>query len=192
MNLILTSERLLLRPLAACDLDIAVDILTDPAAMKYVTKTYTREQVAEELPINVRRCAGGAIGIWCMIDRASEEKLGTAVLLPLPIEEEDTDWDLVVGDELPEAEIEIGYLLKRAAWGRGYATEACRRLLRFAFEDADLDEVVAVTDPKNAASQKVLRKSGLIEEGLRPAYATQCPGFRITRRQWLGSRRGRA
>ena len=91
----------------------------------------------------------------------------------------------MVGDELPDCEIEIGFLLKPSAWGKGYATEACKRLLKFAFEETRLKEIVAVTDPENAASRNVLKKSGLIDEGLRPAYAAQCPGFRITRQQWL-------
>lgn len=185
MNLVLKSERLLLRPLAEEDLDLCIQILTDPEVMKYVTKTQTRDQVVAELPLSMRRCAGGAVGIWCVIEHGTREKLGTAVLLPLPIEEEDTNWDLILGDDVADCEIEISYLLKPSAWGRGYATEACTRLLRFAFAEARLDEVVAVTDPLNQASQNVLRKSGLIDEGMRRAYAGQAPGFRLTRRQWL-------
>jgi RimJ/RimL family protein N-acetyltransferase len=185
MTLVLKSERLLLRPLAESDLDLGIEILTDPEVMRYVAKTLTREEVAEEMPTFVRRCAAGAIGIWCVTDRASGEKLGTAVLLPLPIEEDDTNWDLVVGDELPDVEIEIGYILKRSAWGKGYATEACARLMRFAFEQTALEELVAITDQENKASQHVLRKCGLVDEGLRPAFAGNYPGFRISRRQWL-------
>ncbi len=190
MDLDLTSERLLLRPLAEDDLDLAYDLLTDPKVMQYVSGPLTRERVAAEHAIKTRRSAGGAVGIWCVADRASGEKLGTAILLPLPVEKEEIDWDLVVGDGMPDAEIEIGYLIKHAAWGKGYATEACARLLRFAFEATALEEIVAVTDPANVNSQKVLRKCGLIDEGLRPAYATLCPGFRITRPQWLKSVRG--
>ena len=60
-------------------------------------------------------------------------------------------------------------------------------LLRFAFEETPLEEVAAVTDPDNRRSQQVLRKIGMTYEGLRPAYRTQCPGFRITRRPWLAA-----
>lgn len=190
MNLELTSERLLLRPLTESDLNVSVEILTDPAVMKYVGEPYNRDRVVRELPTVMKRSAGGAIGIWCVIERATGEKLGTAVLLPLPIEQVDTDWDLVTGDGLPDCEIEIGYILKPSAWGRGYATEACKRLLRFAFEKTPLEQVVAVADPASAASQKVLTKSGLTAEGTRRAYAAQCPGFRITRTQWLARNRG--
>lgn len=184
MELVLKSERLLLRPLVESDLDLSLDLLTDPAVMKYAGKARSREQVVRQMAASVKRCAGGAIGIWCVTDRPSGEKLGTAVLLPLPIETEDANWDLLAGEDLPEGDIEIGYLLKKSAWGRGYATEACKRLLRFAFEETALPEVVAVTDPDNAASQNVLRKCGLRGEGLRRAYGEQIPGFRITRAQW--------
>lgn len=185
MKLDLMTERLLLRPLAESDLDVGLETLTDPVVMKYLGKTFTKDQVAEELPTAMKRCAGGCIGIWCVIDRSTKEKLGTAELLPLPIEEEDTNWDLVVGDDLPDREIEIGYLLKRSAWGEGYATEAAKRLLKFAFEETPLEEIVATIDAENTTSQRVLEKCGLVHEGMRRAYAVQCPGFRISRQQWL-------
>lgn len=185
MNLVLDSERLLLRPHRKTDLDIEIEISTDPEVMKFVGDVETEDQVARNMPKYVRRCAGGCIGFWSVIERSTEDKLGIAVLLPLPIEEDDTNWDLVVGDELPDGEIEIGYMLKRSAWGKGYATEATKRLLKFAFEESPLQELVATTDPENATSQRVLEKCGLVYEGMRRAYAVECSGFRITRQQWL-------
>ncbi len=185
MNLTFKSDRLVFRPLSETDLDLAIEQWTDPDVVKYVAdKTYTEEELAEEMPIVVRRCAGGCIGIWCLIDKATMEKLGTALLLPMPVELDDTDWDLVVGDQIPEGDIEIGYILKKPAWGKGYATEACKRLLKFAFEESPLEEVVATIDAENATSRKVLEKSGLIYQGLMRAYAVDIPGFRITRQQW--------
>jgi RimJ/RimL family protein N-acetyltransferase len=185
VNLELQSERLLLRPLSESDLDISTEVLTDARVMRYVSAVYTKEQVAEEMPLAVIRGGGGCIGVWCVLDRSTGEKLGTAVLLPIPIEESDTNWDLVGGPGLPEREIEIGYMLKPMAWGKGYATEITRRLVKFAFEETPLDEIVAVTDPDNELSKSVLLKSGLRYEGVRRAYASDCPGFRITRQQWL-------
>lgn len=187
MNLDLKSERLLLRPLVAADVDLEVEIGTDPDVMKYVGHVETEDRIVRDMQKYTRRCAGGCIGIWCVTDRSTKEKLGTAVLLPLPIDEEDTNWDLVVGDELPDGEIAIGYILKRSAWSKGYATEATKRLLRFAFEKTPLEELVATTDPGNTASQRVLEKSGLLYVGMRRAYATECSGFHITRQQWFES-----
>jgi RimJ/RimL family protein N-acetyltransferase len=164
---------------------MALETFMDPEVMKFVADVGSEEALAEEMKTAVRRGAGGRIGVWCVLQRETGEKLGTAILLPLPIEEDDTDWSLVQEDRYPDADIEVGYILKRSAWGNGYATEACRRLIQFAFEETELDEIVAVTDPRNAASQKVLRKCGLRDEGLRRAYAEECPAFRISRQQWL-------
>lgn len=166
------------------DLEWAIAIFTNPQVTRYIGGPQTRERVTREWRNGIKRCARGCIGKWCVIEQSTNDKIGTALLLPLAVEEKDTDWDLLVGDDLPHGEIEIGYILKQSAWGKGYATEACKRLLRLAFEQTQLDEVVAVTHPENAASQHVLRKSGLIDEGLRRAFAMHRQGFRITRRQW--------
>jgi len=185
MNLVFESERLLFRPLSEADIDLAIDQWTDPDVVKYAAdRIYTEEELAAEMPTVIRRCAGGCIGIWCLIDKVTQEKLGSALLLPMPVELDDWDWDLVVGDLIPEGDIEIGFILKKSAWGKGYATEACKRLLKFAFEVSPLEEVVAVIDAENVASRKVLEKSGLVYEGLVRAYTEKYPGFRITRQQW--------
>jgi RimJ/RimL family protein N-acetyltransferase len=181
----LETDRLLLRPLVEDDLDLALEMFTDPEVMKYVADISDEATLAAEMKASVKRGAGGRIGVWCVLRRETGEKLGTSVLLPLPIETRDTDWSLLREDGYPDGDIEVGYILRRSAWGNGYATEACRRLVRFAFEETELDEIVAVTDPRNAVSKKVLRKCGLRDEGLRRAYADECSAFRISRQQWL-------
>ena len=183
--LVLETERLRMRPLGEEDLDLAHEIFLDPDVVRYVCELSKPENLASELETCTARGAGGRLGVWCVMDKASSEKLGTGVLLPLPLDEDDTDWSLLVEDRYPDAEIEIGYMLKRSAWGRGIATEVCTRLVRFAFEQTALAEVVACTDPENLASQNVLKKSGFTDVGLRRAYGTQCPGFLVTRQEWL-------
>ena len=173
-------------------MDVEAEMGSDPEVMRYIGEMETEEAVAREMPKYLRRCAGGCIGIWRVIDHAANEKLGNAILLPLPIDEDDTNWDLVAGDDLPDGEIEIGYMFKKPAWGKGYATEACSRLLRFAFEETPLEEVVATTDAENVASRRVLEKCGLVYEGMRRAYTVTCPGYRITRQQWLEKGRKRS
>lgn len=69
-------------------------------------------------------------------------------------------------DGTPEAE--IGYILARAYWGRGYATEAASASLRYGFEQLGLERIVAVTRPDHLVSQQVLRKLGMVFE--RNAY----------------------
>jgi RimJ/RimL family protein N-acetyltransferase len=52
--------------------------------------------------------------------------------------------------------------------------------LRFAFEDSPLEEVVAVIDPENKSSRRVLEKIGFFSTGTRRAYGEKLPGFSIT------------
>ena len=59
----------------------------------------------------------------------------------------------------------MGYCLDEAAWGHGYATEAGRALLQWAFDTLDLNRVQAETDTRNAASARVLEKLGFVREG---------------------------
>ncbi len=189
MNLIFESDRLYFRPLEELDLDLVIEQRTDPEVIKYVGgKTYTKEELINEMPIMTRRCAGGCIGNWCLIDKATKEKIGYANLLPIPVDLDDTDWDLVVGDKIPDGAIEIGYVLKKTAWGKGYATEACKQLLKFAFEESPLKEIVASIDSENSASRNVLEKSGLVDIGLIQAYGEPSTGFRITRKEWIEKR----
>lgn len=186
MELTFESDRLAFRPLLESDLDLAIEQWADPDVVKYVGgKVMNEEDIASEMPLYARRCAGGAIGIWCVTEKATSDKLGTAVLLPMLVEKDDTDWDLLVGDDIPDADIEVGYILKKSAWGKGYATEACKRMLQFAFDATPLDTVMATIDPANNASRHVLLKSCLREVGQIRAYAEDIPGFEITRAEWL-------
>jgi ribosomal-protein-alanine N-acetyltransferase len=59
----------------------------------------------------------------------------------------------------------MGYCLDEAAWGHGYATEAARALLHWAYQTLDLNRVQAETDTRNLASARVLEKLGFQREG---------------------------
>jgi ribosomal-protein-alanine N-acetyltransferase len=185
MNPILLSERLSLTPLAVGDVDVAIEMFTNPAVMTFIDGAMDEADIRREMPLWTKRGGDGCIGIWCISDRETGEKYGTAFLLPMEAEGDDTDWDRVIPGVMPDGDVEIGYFLKEAAWGKGYATEACRRLLRFAFEETPLDEVVATLDDDHEVSKRVLEKSGLSCRGRRVAYGEDCPDWRIGRAQWL-------
>ncbi|MEO5852494.1 MAG: GNAT family protein [Nocardioides sp.] len=59
----------------------------------------------------------------------------------------------------------LGHCLVDVAWGHGYATEAARALLQWAFDTMDLNRVQAETDTRNVASARVLEKLGFVREG---------------------------
>ncbi len=66
---------------------------------------------------------------------------------------------------------EVGYIIGRQWWGRGYAVEATRGLVRRLFDDVRLWRVTATTHADNQPSQRVLAKSGFVHEGTARRYA---------------------
>jgi RimJ/RimL family protein N-acetyltransferase len=140
--------RLSLRQFRAGDLAAhraAVD--DDPA----VTWAHVRLPLADSLRRWADRLDGWArdgLGMWIAAERPSGRVIGHCGLQRLE-----------GGDE-----VELGYYLGRAAWGKGYATEAARACLRFGFVDRDLPRIVAVARPDNHASRRVLEKIGMRHE----------------------------
>jgi len=185
VNPILHSERLALTPVCPADVDIALEMFTDPEVMKYIADPMAEADIHDEMDNWMRRGGDGRFGIWCISDRRTGEKLGSAALLPLPVDEDDTNYDLLVPGEKPEGDIEVGYFLRRRAWGHGYATEVCRQLLELAFSEPPLDEVVATIDPENARSRNVLEKAGFRDHGTTRCYGEDgAPIYRITFKEW--------
>ena len=60
---------------------------------------------------------------------------------------------------------EVGYLFDRGVWGKGYATEAARAAVEYAFETLGRDEVISIARPDNLASRRVMEKVGLTYDG---------------------------
>jgi RimJ/RimL family protein N-acetyltransferase len=188
MNLALHTDRLTLLPLNMSDVDIAVELFTNPEVLRFTGGVMKQEEVHGELPNWIRRGGNGCIGVWCITCSDSGEKLGTGALLPMPVDEADTDWNLLIPGYMPDNDIEVGYFLKQSAWGKGYATEACSRLLKLAFEEIPLSEVVASYDAGNDASRSVLLKCGFAECGTRRCYGVDGPDLRITRAAWMAAK----
>ena len=70
--------------------------------------------------------------------------------------------------DVADGSAELGYWVGRPFWGRGYATEAARMVLRFGFEELGLAKVTARCLERNPASYRVLEKAGMRFEGWRP------------------------
>jgi RimJ/RimL family protein N-acetyltransferase len=86
--------------------------------------------------------------LWKLLPRLPEHRgdlIGFCGLQPLPETEE----------------IEIGWWLARAWWGRGLATEAARAALRDGFERVGLERIVAIAQPANTASIRIMQKLGM-------------------------------
>ena len=93
-------------------------------------------------------------------------------------------------------EAEVGYCLNRQFWGRGYATEVGKALLRFGFEKLNLHRIFATSDPENKASVHVLENIGMNREGRLREHkwikGTWCDSYlyAILDREWTTMRMG--
>jgi len=88
---------------------------------------------------------------------------------------------------LPETgETEVGFLLDRPYWGKGYATEAGRASLEFAFANVAVERVIALVHPDNRASQRVIEKCGLAFVDQQVYFGMDLLRYRIERPEKSG------
>jgi RimJ/RimL family protein N-acetyltransferase len=149
-----TTERLSLRERSLADTAACLAMDREPEVTRFVDGPWTDAQ-AHRAFIEERTSApyAAGLGYWTILRRADAEFFGWLLLIPRD----------AVGPE-----IEIGWRLRRAAWGQGYASEAAAPLLRHAFETLGLTEVVADIDEANTASRRVAGKLGLRAVERRP------------------------
>jgi RimJ/RimL family protein N-acetyltransferase len=151
MQVFLETERLLLRQFTEEDVDNLSELDSDPAVMRFITggRTTPRDEIQNEvLPAFLRyyeRYEG--YGFWAAIEKSTGDFLGWFHFRPLP----DSDPD----------EVELGYRLRKSAWGKGYGTEGSRALIRKGFTEHGVQRVVASTATVNTASRRVMEKAGM-------------------------------
>jgi RimJ/RimL family protein N-acetyltransferase len=88
-------------------------------------------------------------------------------------------------DEVSPDDVEIGWMITPSAWGQGYATEAGSAVRDEAFDRLELESIVAVHHPENAASGRIMEKLGMAFEGdvvARNGWPYRL--YRLTREQW--------
>jgi RimJ/RimL family protein N-acetyltransferase len=167
----LRTERLELRRFAGADLGPLLTAFGDPRVMRFVgadRKPLTGGGVRVLMRTADGHWADHGFGLLAVVDRASGHVVGEAGL------------QLLEGGP----DVEIGYTLARAAWGRGFATEAARAVLHWAFAGLRLERVVAVADPANAASLHVLDKLGMRRVGMRRCYGAQMVESALSLSEW--------
>ena len=107
--------------------------------------------------------------VW-IAGHAGEFERGEAVTFAVRLPDETLVGCVSVRVERRHDRGEIGYWIGCPYWGKGYATEAARACTAFAFEHFGLHKLVAVRDPANPASGKVLEKIGMTREGERRGH----------------------
>lgn len=146
------TPRLILRGWTDADLNAYADMVGDPQVMEYYVSTVPRETALQHAREIRDRLQKNGYGRYVMEIKGRPGFAGMMVL-------DDIRYDVPF-----EPKVEIGWMLPVHAWGKGYATEAARELLRVAFEELQWPEVIAMTSAINERSQSVMRKLGMTRD----------------------------
>lgn len=146
---VLDTPRLRLRPPSLDDVEGIAGYAGDPDVARYVSWPRHRSRRDAEAFLHYALAAAeqGRERTWVVVERASEALVGT------------------IGLRLQGHRVELGYVLARPHWGRGYATEAAGAVVAWALARPDIHRVWAVVDVDNTASARVLEKVGMQREG---------------------------
>lgn len=168
---ILTTARLRLEPVCA-DHYAGLRVLnTDPAVMRFISG---KPETPEETTAMIERVQGRwrSLGYswWSIFEQESGELVGAGCIQHL-------------GHDPANAH-EIGWRLRPDRWGRGYATEAARRMAAFAFDELKVPLLAAIRNPENSDSARVMARLGMRYRGEEVWNAQLVAVHDITAQAW--------
>lgn len=153
------------------DLPKLIEIRSDPDVYKYLGGT--RLQNPQALEKRMRFYIGCyekyGFGACAMIWKETGDLFGWSGLMPL----EDT------------GEIEVGYGMAKEFWGKGIGYECARAWLEYGFEKAGLKRIVAVSEPENTGSWRIMEKLGMRYEKTEKHYGIDCVFYAILKEDFV-------
>lgn len=182
MHVFLQTDRLVLRRFTETDEDNLVDLDSDPEVMRYITggtptpRDVVKHEILPRILQYYERFEG--LGFWAAIEKSTGEFLGWFEFRPL--------------SHSGPQEVELGCRLRRSAWGKGYASEGSRPLIRQGFTTLGVQRVFSTTMTVNTASRRVMEKLGLTQvRTVHQTWPNPIPGgeqgdveYELTRDQW--------
>lgn len=145
--MILQTERLYLREINQSDYEALSRILQDEATMYAYNGAFNDVETQEWLDRQIARYQEYGFGLWAVVLKETNEMIGQCGLTMQVWKERQV--------------LEIGYLLQRKYWHKGYASEAARACKEYAFTTMHADEVFSIIRDTNTASQKVALRNGM-------------------------------
>ena len=157
--IILQTKRLRLRRIQNSDVKALIELWSDPEVTKHMGGPRDRKKLKKIFEEDVKNPYSEQYDLWPVEEKQSKEVIG--------------DCGLSAKDVDGKEEIELVYVFKASAWGKGYATEIGRAIVKYAFEEMNLRRVIALIEPENKASEQVALKIGMKfeKEVIRPGGA---------------------
>jgi len=175
----LHTPRLRLRPFSEADTDTIFELQSNARVLRYWdSPPWTERGQAVRFISVCRQMEQEGSGVRLAIERLDDQAfIGWCSL---------SKWN-------PDyRSAKVGYCLAEAAWGKGFATEAARALLQWAFDTLDLNRVQSEADTRNTASGRVLEKLGFLREGtlredcIVDGEVSDTWVYGLLRREWQG------
>ena len=151
-KLILETARLRLREMEDEDFPALCRMLQDPAVMYAYEHAFSDQEAWDWLHNQQTRYRRDGFGLWAVVEKATGEMVGQCGITWQPSGD---------GRQMPE----VGYLLERAAWHKGYATEAALACRDYAFDTLEFTEVCSIIRDNNLPSQEVALRNGMTVRG---------------------------
>ena len=171
----LKTERLTLRPFGEGDVSPFFELSQDPDVMRYVgdRRVPTLQETWRAVAGWLGHWALRDYGQWAIEERASGQLIGRAGII----------------NPVAWPGPEVGYLLGRAWWGRGYATEAARAAMDWGFQQLRFDDLLSLIDPANQPSIAVATRLGESLRGETDLWGNRVLIYGIGRAEWEAMRR---
>ena len=176
----LTTARLRLEPYRDEHVDGLLAMNSDPEVMRYISgRPDTLEETRAIVERVKARWAEVGYSWWAFIERETGELVGAGCLQNLRRD----------ATPLPDltCPMELGWRLRRDRHGRGYASEAAFAIGDWAFETFGPQELLAVCDPDNTASARVMQRIGMQPLGLQRWYGKDLATYRIDAARWAAN-----
>lgn len=169
------TERLILRAILPTDVDALFELDSDPEVHRYVGQrpVTDKDQIVAVINFIRQQYTDNGIGRWAVTDKRTNEVLGWAGLKWVT---ETTNGHKNYYD--------LGYRIIRRFWGKGIASEAAFAALAYAFRELQAAEVYAMANTANIASNRILQKIGLTQQGSFIDDGAPHLWYRITRREF--------
>lgn len=141
------TQRLYMREMEQDDFDALCRILQDEETMYAYNGAFGDEETQEWLDRQISRYRRYGFGLWALVLKENGEMIGQCGVTMQPWKDKEV--------------IEVGYLLRRDCWHKGFATEAARACKEYAFDILNADEVCSIIRDTNTASQRVAKRNGM-------------------------------
>lgn len=148
---IIETERLILREMTQADYGDLCAILQDEQVMYAYEGAFSDEEVQNWLDKQLTRYRQDGVGLYAVLLKDSGAMIGQC--------------GLTIQDTPNGKMLEVGYLLQRAHWHRGYATEAAQACKEYAFHTLGAQEVCSIIRNGNIPSQNVAKRNGMSVTG---------------------------